>query len=382
MKPQLTICTVVTPLHRELLRVNVELTRKLNPHVDVRWRVVDYPWIHTRKKARHKAKEAPASSSESWGDNVELVPAPSREAVERYLAEQVPDAADEVSRNNVLDKYSGSYAHGLALQACLQNLKTRYVLVLDPDFYLVRQDWVSIILGHMARNELGFFGAPWHPRWFQKYRDFPCVHCLFVDRERAELSPDDFLPDLINTKVSSSEFWLRAMEKYRIWGRKKKLEFLKTNAKLAIREDIIQRATIGRARDTGWKVKEKFGGTVRHECLLPSYVPVQDVFRPRSVSGLQKKRSLERLFPPERRYRAPRESYTSLQFRHFSVPDLRAKDWEEFFWRGLPFGFHVRGESQREKTGSIYDPELPEILARFHELLPPIGVGGAAGTDK
>ena len=47
----------------------------------------------------------------------------------------------------------------------------------------------------MARRQLGVFGAPWHPRWIYKHRYFPCVHCMFVDRERVPLDWLDFRPD-------------------------------------------------------------------------------------------------------------------------------------------------------------------------------------------
>ena len=55
--------------------------------------------------------------------------------------------------------------HGLALNKALGSVRTRFLLMMDPDFYIVRKHWIQCVLKHMDQQELAFFGVPWHPRW-------------------------------------------------------------------------------------------------------------------------------------------------------------------------------------------------------------------------
>jgi len=77
-----------------------------------------------------------------------------------------------------------NFQHTIALHKCFEFVTTRFLLVLDPDFYLVRPQWVDAVTRHMLSHDLAFFGVPWHPRFSDKYRYFPAVHCFFVDLDR------------------------------------------------------------------------------------------------------------------------------------------------------------------------------------------------------
>jgi hypothetical protein len=87
-----------------------------------------------------------------------------------------------------------SYHHALALNSALGWLDSRFVLFLDPDFYIVPP--LGELLDHMVRHELAFFGAPYaidpaRPR----IQGFPCAFCMLVDGSRVDLRSLDFLPD-------------------------------------------------------------------------------------------------------------------------------------------------------------------------------------------
>jgi hypothetical protein len=93
-----------------------------------------------------------------------------------------------------------SYHHALGLNATLPHITTRFAAFLDPDFFVVPP--LARVLEHMAKNRLSFFGAPYaidpnKPR----RQDFPCAFCMFIDRERVDLSKFDFSPDASRTDV-------------------------------------------------------------------------------------------------------------------------------------------------------------------------------------
>src|SRR5215470_8766244 len=78
--------------------------------------------------------------------------------------------------------------HAMSLNSCVALVRTKYLLVLDPDFYIIRENWADEVISYMTENGLAFFGVPWHPKYTSKYRYFPCVHCMFVDLGKVRAS--------------------------------------------------------------------------------------------------------------------------------------------------------------------------------------------------
>ena len=92
-----------------------------------------------------------------------------------------------VSQNNSIhSNFRGSYQHAESLNKFLKENKimTNYLLILDPDFFILKNDWIKIVTEFMDKGDLDFFGSPWHPKWYTKYKNFPCVHCLFMNMNR------------------------------------------------------------------------------------------------------------------------------------------------------------------------------------------------------
>src|SRR5262249_19037971 len=89
-----------------------------------------------------------------------------------------------------------SYHHGSALTVNLKDIRDRFLLVIDPDLFVVYPNWIRETTEHMIRQQLCFFGTPWHPRWYTKYRYFPAVHFLLIDLQRVSLTQLDFRPEL------------------------------------------------------------------------------------------------------------------------------------------------------------------------------------------
>ena len=248
--------------------------------------------------------------------------------------------------------YFPNFQHAVALHRCFDQVATRFVLILDPDFYIVRPNWVSTVIQYMNRQGLGFLGVPWHPRWTGKFRYFPAVHCFFVDTERVALSDLDFRP-LGEAK------WRRSA------------------GEPGLEEDAPKSGLLGRAlglearrknyMDTGPRVYQRYAGTqaVQYECAHPVFRLPQDL----TFSRSWRLRLLERFLPDELCYLPKRrDSYTGRGLRELGYLADAPGLWEEFMWQGLPLGFHVRRNAEKAKR----DPEEEiRILRRaIDEFMP------------
>jgi hypothetical protein len=280
MTAELTICSVSYE-SRDWLRLNRRLLELVNPGAAVRWVVAE--------------NSAPGSAERLRQD----------------------DAGFEVVAGAPAEEHAhggASYHHGAGLARALQEVKTRFLLVLDPDFLIVRRSWIRDVLEHMRQEHLALLGAPWHPSRPRKYRYFPCAHCTFVDLERIPLATLDFRPDHESEPDDASR------DARSSWARLDPL-------------DVGQRRRIGQSRDTGWRIFARYAGDpdTRVECLQP-------VFRP---GGLR--RALEWPLPDRHSLVPKRPGYfRESGFASAGLPDLEALGWEEFFWRCAPFGVHVR----------------------------------------
>jgi hypothetical protein len=306
----ITVCSVSFN-SRPWLELNHQLARRLNADADLTWLV---------------AENSPNDSALhlQWDD-------PRFRVVPGAPFEQRPYA-------------SGSYHHGAGMNVVLPRIATRYVLFTDPDFFIIKVGWARNVIGHMSTRKLGVFGAPWHPRWVYKNRYFPCVHCMFVDLERVPVEWLDFRPD-----YPTVPDYARTPDSVEV-----------PTTKLPDPLKLRKRRNIGSSRDVGWLIAQRASADppVRVECLQP-------VFRPerRTFQSL-----VDRLLPDRLSLVPKRPGYfTERRFRDFGLPDLEARGWEEFLWRGDPFGFHVRSQP-KVKGGQPLEDHLAaasEVLQHF-----------------
>jgi hypothetical protein len=114
-----------------------------------------------------------------------------------------------------------SVHHGTALNILREKVSTRFVLVLDPDFYVLSQNWLSLTADFMEKNNLSILGSPWHPlgprgiKWF----DFPNSHFLLIDTKNIDIRDLDFRPAIgefpEDLTVKSRDVGYRIREKYK-----------------------------------------------------------------------------------------------------------------------------------------------------------------------
>lgn len=213
-----------------------------------------------------------------------------------------------------------SYHHARALNAVLPHVKTRFLLVLDNDLYIVRRNWAEEVLAYMEKNNLGVFGVPWPPYQYLKYRYFPAPHALFIDLEKVPLHTLDFTPQFLAPRFD----WISPFKPYL------PARFIR------LFKDLRARRSIGFSRDTAYPLYRRYyKSNIGCECVTPVFKPPH----PRSMLG----KALKVLLPDPWQFVPKKNGYFADKgfgdIGYFSALEYGG---DEFLWRGKPFGFHVR----------------------------------------
>ncbi|MFO0747940.1 MAG: hypothetical protein U1F43_20110 [Myxococcota bacterium] len=305
--PDVTLLTVVHDAI-DLFALNVAHTRWLNgEHAGAanvtKWLVVDN---------RVGDGEAGARAEGGWPDGVTVIPGAAR-----------TDARD-----------AGSRHHADGLHCGLAHVRTRFVLVLDPDFYVLIDGWIERVVAHAEARGLALFGSAWHPRWTSQFRNFPSIHCLLVDGRRLPFERLDLRP-----RIHEDAWWQRINDESR-W--------------VPLR-GLLKR---GRIRDTGSELHRLYrrDPAILHEELVPHWTGPR---RLASRAALRVGAALGRRLPwaALETTRATPESFLRRDF-----PDAYADHWEEFFWQGRPFAFHLR-QVGRQRLGSATASDAERVAA-------------------
>lgn len=188
-----------------------------------------------------------------------------------------------------------------------QPFSSRFLLILDPDFYLIKPNWIEKITSFMVENGLSLFGSTWHPSQSEKYRYFPSVHCLFIDATIIDVHSLSFRPEIDKVPL------------------KKKIANRLPQGSL-----LCRMFRVGTSRDTGYQIFRRYFGKkkLRYDCFTP-------FFNPSTMAFIASKILPEAfsIIPKKSRY------YSRERF----LPSIGCDcPWEEFFWQGKPIAFHFR----------------------------------------
>jgi putative sugar O-methyltransferase len=314
----------------------------------------------------------------------------------------------------------GSYQHAAALNRFIreQDFKTRYLLILDPDFFILRENWITEVCKHIETKKLWFFGATWHPKWFSKYRYFPSVHCMLIDTHNVKCQELDFTPDLIErgaiedkkrqvppvmkdaanshdaVSVVSREWFPDFKVRTRMALRLIRYDYVDSmqpmplSFRLVLRLNkvterierkwgsllrlvrvmirfskvmTVNRKIINSSKDTGYLINDSF--TSNSETLVPSVDLFNDFgkdhYLATKIGGFIEKNT------PERWSYIPKRPgyFTENRFSQHGLPNASELDWEEFFWLDAPFGFHMRRYNKVERDFVHEDLMLQALLA-------------------
>ncbi len=335
----LTICTNIIPLDKKNIELNWDLTTRLNTSDGWRWIVT-------------------VDNNETEGRAVEKV---TQLGDKRCELVEVYD--EEIKQASV---WGANYHHGAALNKILNRIKSRYVLFIDPDFYIIRQQWMEEILSYMQENQLAFFGVPWHPKWYMKYRYFPCIHCLFIDLKKIPLHSLNLLPDVPDQITKKPSSWKETKSRVR--------PYLPTFARDSFqffKWAVLNRRTICKEWDTGSRIYLRYRGFPEHrfEYVTPVFRPQEEFIGPNGVF-FAFNRVIEKILPDQYCYIPKRkESFTSKGFKDAQYPDVSQWAWEEFMWKEKPFGFHVRRYPKRNENLVEHDNLLPSVLEQCAQNL-------------
>lgn len=329
--PQLSIISVYhNTLAKQLLETNYALTKRLNPQTSFVW----------------------------------------------YAGDNTPNDFDQklnphefISIRNVpIEDFHnlGSHHHASAINRCLKEVRTRYVLSLDSDCFIVRPNWINDIIAHMQKNDLAVFGVPYYVQDWQKYRYFPCVVGIVIDGEKVPLSTLDFSPlyqmddqgNVNNAKQTLKKTLphISAPDvKKNIFLNKTKSFLIRCRSTLSIKK---RRAYIGTARDTGYGIYTNYGSRpdIRSECVTGVLNRAQ--MKKELVIGLN---TLYELLLPDQLCYLPKDKryYTDCGFVSRGYVDVAALGWEEYIWKDAPFGTHIHGSTSKlKKRGRTPEQEM------------------------
>ena len=260
------------------------------------------------------------------------------------------DSRFRVVRPNRRDVDMG-YEHALGLAALFPHIRTRFVLFLDPDCFIVLPNWVRSVIDHMKRHELGFFGTPINPRRHNSYRYFPYVVCMFVDLARVPLRDLCFVPDVWEWKTSLT---------YRA---RKALAGI---PKLGI---LFRWLLTERWLTNGWRIKAKYGDgrLARHECVQGVW-DINETIPPGTL-----RRVIHNLTPGSVSPIPKKAGYcSSIGFAALGAPDVSAKGWEEFVWQGRPFAFHLGSAHSKAIDRAALDGIIDRFVACGRAVAPEV----------
>ena len=263
-----------------------------------------------------------------------------------------------------------SYHHGSALNANLDDIGGRFLLYADPDLFVVYPNWMRETIETVLSGKIVFFGVPWHPRWYMKYRYFPAVHFLLVDLQRVPLARLTFGRQLEERPSWSGAIARGAGSRERAGNERPDQSGQRVPAagRLADAQCRLSRAgyfvfsrqLIGSSRDTGWKIWADFGS-----CPAEFVLPVVDLdsdFTAPQFLMTKLGRTLEAIFPVQFRFLPKRGTYfTPAEAAACGLPNLRSLGVEVFVWREKAFAFHRRGHMREQLN--LPEADRSETLA-------------------
>jgi len=262
---------------------NVKTVRAFNPNSDHKWILID------------NSSGADLSTLENEK------PIVYKGADEKYL--------------NAFFLKKASLANATALNFGITKSNTRFICVMDPDFFVVYPNWIEAVLGYMDSAGVGILSAPYHPIWYEKAHR-ATGHFMVIDT--------DIIPaSMVNFAPSEKQYDSRRRVPPHWLGKRRKLR---------------------RAYDCGSQIEELFGSNM--EYLVPIY---DKKLNPR-VGKLDS--VLDLILPRELRL-----TYTEYPSMSANLSGILALV-ENYFWHGCPFALHLRRYGQGLIGGNVNQMDI------------------------
>lgn len=211
---------------------------------------------------------------------------------------------------------NGSKEHAAALNLGLSQLRTKYVLIIDPDFFLFGETIFEVV--RKVKSGDVYVGLPWSPRWYTKDRNSLTPHFLMLNWERVE----------------AGEFKVGKLRK-----QKSRIEKSNRFRDLKILKKMLLRFQIGKIRDThfiGVDRPSKVSARATNQAFHVVRLGI-DVKKPKSSNfGF----FLEKFLPSQISY-LPRKN-SSLQIKDHSLLNKLLDEGELIGFGDKILGLHLR----------------------------------------
>lgn len=171
----------------------------------------------------------------------------------------------------------GSSAHAHGLNVVMKNIKTPYVLILDPDVHIFKKNWDAFLINLIKQNNIFTLGVSFPPWQLGMYHNFPNpVFCFFETTQYLEFLPHWSAYD-VNGFIISWDFARRNFLRLGTFTNRKRFE----NSKLIKTiwpgiEKIIGLCS----RDTGWRRAQKAEKLKIKTIIFETKVVSSEEFKP------------------------------------------------------------------------------------------------------
>ena len=86
-------------------------------------------------------------------------------------------------KKNINHSFPETDHHGRALNKVLKKSKKKdFFIILDPDFFIIENNWIIKTIKFCNTKKISIFGAPWFPTHLTKQKYFPCPHYILFNK--------------------------------------------------------------------------------------------------------------------------------------------------------------------------------------------------------
>ncbi len=165
-----------------------------------------------------------------------------------------------------------SSQHGALLNLLLKQIKenhSKFIIIIDPDFFIVKRNWLFDLLYYMKSNSVAILGASYPETDCRLYFDFPTAYFSIIDASLIPINELDYIPDENCMKVSESTPW-NSESFPNLNGYSRLVSKIdQVNKYSFILQSIFRwRNKQSFFRDTGWRIRKNFKNKVKHEEFL------------------------------------------------------------------------------------------------------------------
>ena len=225
----------------DYVKFQIELFNELNTGTDFRW---NFGYLESHVESSHMIKNRP---------NIRNFRFTESELQVKFIDN--PSSQHGALLNQLLKKVAHDHS--------------RFIIIIDPDFFIVSKNWAQDLMDFMKDNSVAILGASYPETDCRLYFDFPTAYFSIIDSELLPLDELNYLPDENSIKKSDNTPWksdlLPNLTGYRRWASKN----IYINYLLFIVQSIFRwRSKSTFFRDTGWEMRNKFKNKVKHEEFL------------------------------------------------------------------------------------------------------------------